>query len=170
MVTELTDSTPDNYRYVIQRNQSLSRRGYLLLNAGIVGVLLTVGVLFFAAGYMLVLPFSGIEAVAFVVALNVVYKKGQEKEVVSISSKSIVVERGRFRPEFRDSLPRTWAKLALISPAHRNDPTRLAFTSHGRRLEVGNALTDDEREELAMRLRRALSKTELHPGSGVALT
>jgi uncharacterized membrane protein len=80
---------------IIKPNQSLSRRGAVILFVCLTAPTLAVGVVFHALGYVLVLPFSGLEVAALGAALWTVVLRAGEREVVSIDCAKVVVERGR---------------------------------------------------------------------------
>ena len=72
----------------------------------------------------------------------------------------IEVERGRKQPEQRWSANRAWAEVKLIQPRHRLHPTRLVIRSHGKEIEVGSFLVEEERQRLEEALRDALRRTD----------
>lgn len=59
--------------------------------------------------------------------------------------------------------PRHWAQVKLHVPVSRLHPSRLTIESHGRRCEVGNFLTEEERRGLARRLAHAIGRINESP-------
>jgi uncharacterized membrane protein len=51
-----------------------------------------------------------------------------------------------------------WVRLSLQSGAWRNAPSRLLVRSHGREVEIGAFLNDEERADLAARLTELLAQ------------
>ena len=54
------------------------------------------------------------------------------------------------------SFQAAWAKIRLVQPGHRWYPKRLLIGAHGREVEVGEFLTEEERETAAKTLKQAL--------------
>lgn len=125
--------------------------------AGIAAVGLTLAFLFALAGAWMVLPFAGLELVALGLGLHVCAVRGLEREVISIQGGTVAIERGRYAPRERWELPRNWARVDLQPPPRRGYPSRLMIRSHGRTVEVGARLVDEERARLARALRQGLA-------------
>ena len=123
---------------------------------GIATVTISIGVFFYIMGLPLILPFSGIEILALGAAFYVCAWRGGIQEVVSINKDCIVVESGRYDPVCREVFQRTWAKVVLERSWNSWYPSRLLIRSHGRQLEIGQFLNEQERQGLALELRNAL--------------
>ena len=80
-----------------------------------------------------------------------------EREVISIDEGVVAIERGRYRPAQRFELSRPWAQVGLQKGAVRGYPSRLLIRSHGKSVEVGLHLAENERRLLARELRYCLS-------------
>ena len=123
---------------------------------GIATVTIGIGACFYILGLTLILPFSGIEVLALGAAFYVTSWRGGKQEVISIDKDSIVVESGRHGPESREVFQRAWAKVILERPWNSWYPSRLLIRSHGRQLEIGQFLNEQERQGLALELYNAL--------------
>jgi len=107
---------------------------------------------------LLVLPFAGLELLAVSLAFHVSLREGGLREVVSISTESVLVERGHGRPDERSSLPTAWAR---VTRGHGNPgwhPRTLAIAVHDRHIELGRFLSEGERDVAAALLRRSLER------------
>jgi len=155
-------SSPDNAGsgFVIKPNQAMSWQALMLVYTGIAAVTLTIGVSFYLIGLTLILPFSGIEVLALGVALYITAWRGGIKEVILIDRDTIVVERGRKHPESREIFQRAWAKVVLERSWNSWYPDRLIIRSHGRQLEIGRFLNEQERQGLAIELDKALKNNQ----------
>lgn len=142
--------------FVVKPNRSMSWQSLMLVYAGIAAVTLTIGVSFYLIGLTLILPFSGIEILALGVALYISASRGAEQEVILIDSDTIVVERGRKHPETREVFQRAWATVVLERSWNSWYPERLMIRSHGRQVEIGKFLNEQERQGLALELGRIL--------------
>ena len=150
--------------FVIQPNRSMSWRHLLVAYLGICMVLLAVGIGFLAAGLPLVLPFSGLEMLLLGVGFYLSAWRGGVQEVVIIGAGTVVVEAGRKRPETRERFQRQWARVVLERRRGGWYPSRLLIRSHGRQVEIGKFLNEQERRGLALELRNAM-QTPAQPGT-----
>ena len=156
MVDIQCNGNQSQHRFVLRPNRSLSWRGalifffsLLLLSACIAGGLTVLG-------FWLVLPFAGLEMLALGTGLYVVACRCYECEVISISDDAIRIEKGRRYPRQRWILGRGWAYVVLERCPKAWYPSRLLIRSHGRAVEVGRFLHEEERQRLATELSRSL--------------
>ena len=110
------------------------------------------------SGYWLVMPFSGLEALAVAVAFYLVLRDGERREWVRIEDDQLVIETGRRECEQRHEFNGLWVRVQLARSIYRYHPTRLLIGSRGRAIEVGRFLTDSERETFSQSLINALKK------------
>lgn len=110
-----------------------------------------IGVFCFCVGLPFVLPFSGLDALALGSALYVTAWRGGFQEVVTIGDHAVSVEAGREKPERREEFQRHWARIFLEHPGGWY-PSRLVIRSHGRQVEIGRFLNEQERQGLAHQL------------------
>jgi uncharacterized membrane protein len=155
MVSSTVDSK-HNWRIVIRPNRSLTRRQLQLTFGIIATVCLSIASVFAVLGMWPVLPFAGAEVLAVGIGFYLSARGGQEEEVVSVDSDKVAVEKGRRPMRRRWELQRAWAKIRLLPPRLRWYPTRLVIRSHGKEVELGGFLNEDERRRLAGELRHAI--------------
>ncbi|MCG8378636.1 MAG: DUF2244 domain-containing protein [Proteobacteria bacterium] len=124
----------------------------------ITGFTLGVALGFFFQGLILILPFAGLELLALGTVLYISAWRGGVREVISITDDKIKVESGRNEPETSCEFDRTWAQVVLEHSWHNWYPSKLYIRSHGRQVEVGRFLNEEERRGLAKELRRAITK------------
>jgi uncharacterized membrane protein len=137
---------------VIRPNQSLSWRGAVKIYAAISLCCLGIGIFYASQGFWPVLPFAGLEIVALGIAFYLCFARSQIREVVSVNADVVTVERGRHRPQEHWECPRAWARISLQPSPISWYPSRLAIAFQGRRVEIGEFLTEQERCELAEEL------------------
>ena len=142
--------------FVIKPNQAISWQSLVLVYTGIATVTFTIGVSFYLIGLTLVLPFSGIEILALGAAFYLTAWRGGVQEVIIISKETIVIERGRQYPESRETFPRAWVRVVIERSWNSWYPSRLLIRSHGRAVEVGTFLNEEERCRLAEELAQNL--------------
>jgi len=155
MVSSTVDSKR-NWRIVIRPNRSLTRRQLQLVFVVIAAVCLGIASVFAAFGMWPVLPFAGLEVLVVGIGFYLSAVGGQEREIVSVVHDIVAVERDRrTRPE-RVELNRTWLQVRLLRSRLRWYPSRLVLRSHGKDVELGGFLNEDERRQLAGELRHAI--------------
>lgn len=126
--------------------------------AAVTAVSLSIGGLFAWCRLPLVMPFSGIEALAVAAAFYLVLRDGERREIVRVEADRLVIEVGIRHLEQRVEFDRFWVRVDLQRSRYRNHPTRLFVGSHGRAIELGRFLTDSERETFSRLLINALKK------------
>ena len=143
-------------RFILRSNGSMSRR-QILTFLGVAGlVMASIAIGFSMLGLWLVLPFSGAEWLLLAWAFNLSFREATLREVVTITEASVVLEKGYDGPEQTYRFQRAWMSVDWTKPPFKGHPSRLAFRSHGRQVEVGCFLVESEREELVRELRQIL--------------
>ena len=164
MIEQTPAQTPgDAVSMVILPHRSLSRAGLklFLLAQGLAAI--GFALLAAWAGNVFAPAFAVLE-VGFVAACLVhVWQASAAGEVIVLSATRLEIARiGRPGPPAR--FHPYWARLLLRPGRWRGAPTRLLVRSHGREVEIGSFLTDEERGDLARRLTALLAEA----GSGGA--
>jgi uncharacterized membrane protein len=141
---------------VCRRNASLcpSGRRRFFLSILLVSVGIATGWAMNGAWY--VLPFAGLEMAILYVALKVLSLRGEDHETITIEGDRVVVERKRRGRTARYEFSRHWARVVL---SRAGGKSALCVRSHGREVEIGEFLTDDQRKAVADDLRRRLGNT-----------
>ena len=158
MIHELKAAPDQRRTFVIAPNQSMSWKELALVYCGIAAVTLAIGGYFWVQGLTLVLPFSGLELLALGAALYITAWRGGAREVITITDDSVCVETGRAGPEQRRDFQRYWTKVVLQRPWVAWYPSKLLLCSHGREIEVGRFLNEEERRGLAQILKSAINQ------------
>ena len=150
MVTAAIGPRGSATNLVLRPHAPLSWPGAVLL-FGIVDIpIVAVAVICGLLGSWYVLPFSLLVVAAVAVGLAAGYWRTQRCEVVSVGDEAIAIDKGHRRPEQHFEFPRGWAQVVL----ERGRPaSHLFIRSHGRQVEVGDFLDDEEKLQLADRLR-----------------
>ena len=143
--------------FVIRPNCSLTWRGNLWLLAGFCVVSFGIAGFFAFLGLWLVLPFAGLEMVALALALYLCAWRAQLTEVVWLDGDRLRIEIGRRGPEKQHEFDRHWVRVLLLPASAGFRRSRLMLRSHGRQLEIGACLPEEERRDLAAALRQALT-------------
>lgn len=160
MISALNGADADTQCLVIEPNRSMSWQTLVSLYLLMVFVSLVIGLAYFHIGLTLVLPFCGLEMLALGAALYVTSWRNSIREVVTVDDQSVAVEVGREKPVERHEFQRGWTKVILERPPVSWHPSRLLIRSHGRQVEVGQFLNEEERRGLAQLLIRMITPLE----------
>lgn len=161
MVLAMNEQNANEVGFVIMPNAAMPWRQQILLYSVIAAFSLGVGIGFFFQGLTLVLPFAGLELGALGMALYFSARQGTKKEVIRIRGNTVIVETGMSQPDKTYSFERTWVQVVHKYSSHRWYPSRLLLRSHGKQLEVGRFLNEEERKGLSIYLRNAIKAPEI---------
>ena len=126
-----------------------------MMFVGLTVFALIVGVGFLLAGAWLVLPFAGLELAVVGAVLYRVARHHDDHERIVVDRDWLTIVRRRRGHERHDQFQRYWAKVSL---ERRRGwyPSRLLVGSHGRWVEIGADVSEEERRVLAVRMRKIL--------------
>jgi uncharacterized membrane protein len=144
----------DTAHFVItaRRNNSLSSSGRLRVFGFILAVSLGIASAFaLVFGAWLILPFAGLEMLGLYLAFHYVERHAADYERVAIEGDKLnveVLDGGRVsRVEFN----RYWAQVLCAG-----DGSRLVLRSHGRELDIGRHMNEEQRLAMGRELDRTL--------------
>ena len=161
MISELTETGDRQRTFVIQPNPPLAWTTLLRIYAAMAVFILGTGITWALAGLPLVLPFAGLEVLVLGVALYLSAMRGSVREVIRIMDATVIYEAGRATPVVTCEFQRHWARAVLEQSRGDWYPSRLLLRSHGRQVEVGKFLEEQERLHLGLRLQSALQREGL---------
>jgi uncharacterized membrane protein len=152
-----TDATRDSggFLLIARRNNSLSSTGRAVVLGSIVLLSLAISVAFALQGAWLVLPFAGVEMGVLCIAFHYMQRHAADFESLAIEGDRVVVERWDCGRMSRYEFNRYWATVVLHTravPGH----SVLALRSHGREVEFGQHLTEEQRQAVAQTLKQQL--------------
>jgi len=93
----------------------------------------------FYHGFLLVMPFSGLEVIFVSVCLYLVYKHYAVCQVIRFTKNNIIIETGDHSAEQRVEYQRYWSKFHIDNQGNYNIP-RLTISSKGKSTEIGDFL------------------------------
>lgn len=146
--------------FVIWPHSALDWAGMRRLLCMLTVAIAAVAVYFALQGAWLVLPFAGLEALVVCGGVYANARWAVTREVVRLDGADLVVSRGRRQLVEVARMPRFWTRIALVRDPSGWYPSRLSLEAHGRRLEIGAALAEAERERLADALRGRLGPVQ----------
>lgn len=151
--------------FAIRPNRSLPVAGLVVLFAGLSALPVTIGIGFAVAGVWMVLAFAGLEVAILGAMIYWLYRHVDDGELIVIDTDRVRVTQRVGTREHHYEFQRHWLRVDLKPGRTPREPSRLRLGSHGRSLEIGNGITDDDRQRLAAALRQALhGESGLRPG------
>lgn len=158
MVESEQDAVTGDWRIVLKPNASLTGRqaGWLLAGVGVVMANIAMGFAFL--GLWPVLPFYGAEWLFLAYCFRLAFRANARREVITITEATVLVEKGRDRPEETYRFQRAWVAPSWTPAPIPGHPGRLCLRLHGKDIEIGRFLVETERAALARELRQILCK------------
>ena len=151
-------------RIVARQNNSLSAKDNVLLLLAIVTVSLLIALSFARIGAWLVLPFAGLELLALAYAFNYVFVHSNDFESITIENDCVVVEKRSYKKVTKTVFQRYWAQVSVRNVENRvalAGKTGLYISSHGKEVEFGgNLINDEQRIELAQAIKQKIKNID----------
>lgn len=148
-------------RVVLRPNCSLSHAGAIgyFLGIGAAGVVLAL--LCWRFGAWPVVPYLALELAGIGFVLWLLRRHAHDREVITLDDDRLCIERRDGVRTTTHEFQRYWARIK-VEPVRRGwHPSRLLVRSHGREVEIGAGLLEEERLRFARRLKQVV-------GHGVA--
>jgi uncharacterized membrane protein len=140
---------------IARRNNSLSSAGRAVVLGSLVALSLAISLAFAVQGAWLVLPFAGAEMLVLFLAFRFIERHAGDFESIAIRDDRVLVERWETGRVSRYEFNRYWAQV-VVSHSASGGKSVLALRSHGREVEFGQHLTEEQRDALARKLRQQL--------------
>jgi len=148
------------YKVIATPNNSLSPNDSVKLLAAITTVAMLIALGFARIGAWLVVPFAGLEILAFAYAFYFIYLHSSDFESITIEDDRVVVERKSYNELTTTIFQRYWAQISVRKVGSKNGvngKSGLFISSHGKEVEFGrNFISDVQRAELARELRQKI--------------
>lgn len=148
-----------DYKIIARPNNSLSPENSLKLMMVLAIIAFAVALGFTHVGAWLVLPFAGLELVAFSYAFYYVYLHSSDFESIAIEDDKIIVEKRSFRETSITEFQRYWTQVNVRSVSGKGVVSKngLFISSHGKEIEFGkHFINDEQRVALAHELKQKL--------------
>jgi len=139
------------FNFTARRNNSLTSSDRILAFGFIALVCLGIAVAFACFGAWLILPFAGIEVLVLFLAFRWIERHARDYERLTIAGDVLQIEIAERERVERLQINRWWAQVVC----ERNG-SRLALRSHGREIEFGRHLSNEQRLVVAGALKEQL--------------
>ncbi len=148
MVETTIDEKVGAATIVLRPNNSASWQTNLILVGVVAFILLCVSIYFALKSLWLIFPFAGLEIVVLLVSIYLRVRSNNSTEVITFDKTTVLVERGCHFAEKRWKYQRAWAKIFVKNPAFYGHPKKIFIRSHGKELELGSFLNNQDKEIL----------------------
>lgn len=141
----------------VSANNSLSplKALQLLVVLGLLAFIVALG--FVNIGAWLVLPFAGLEIIAFGCAFYYLNLRIHDVEMITIVDDKVVIEAKGYQKNVRTEFNRYWAQVNLRK--QQNGAHALFIGSHGKEVEFGRGfINEEQRASIAKELKLILKK------------
>ena len=143
-------------RIVLQPNRSLSRRHACRFFTALVLTDLALAAASLYSGAWPVLPFLLLQLIGIAALLWCLRRRAHDHEVITLNDRYLRVERRQGRHSTAHEFQRYWVCVALRPVRHGWHPSRLFIRSHGREVEIGAELLEEQRMALAKNLKQTV--------------
>ena len=98
-------------------------------------------------GKWMVLPFSGLELIVFLLALFVFFRRCKQCQVIRFTFDKVIIEQGAESVEHLETYKRIWSKFYINK--HRNhDDVQIFIRDQDKQTEIGPFLNQKDKQEL----------------------
>lgn len=143
------------FTFVARRNNSLSSGGRLLVVGSLAAVIFAIALGFALNGAWLVFPFAGLDILVVYLVFRYVEQRAGDYECISFHDDKIVIESRRKAKTDSFEFNRHWIQISFVE-SRGAQSGRLLLRSHGKEVEFGDHLTDEQRAAVARRLKEHL--------------
>lgn len=138
-------------------NCSLSGKGRWGILFAVATVSFGIAVGFAWVGAWLVLPFAGLEVLLFGLALQVINRSAGDYEYIAINGDQLRLEQRYNNRTTHNEFQCYWAQV-ILQCAALGGHCHLFVRSHGKQVEVGRFMSDEQRIELASQLKQHIGR------------
>lgn len=153
---------PQIFRATLRPYRSLSRKGFVILMAVLIGLNFTAGTAFYLLGAWPIAPFLGLDVALVWWAFRKNYSDALKEERIEVTAHELILRRFDHEKE-REELhfTRSWVRVELEEDRERELIGSLFLRFKGQRTEIGRFLAAEERKQFADQLRGALAKPHI---------
>ncbi|AZT84767.1 DUF2244 domain-containing protein [Marinobacter sp. NP-4(2019)] len=138
----------EGLRLLLTPNRSLSWRGNVQVWLALFTVSLVIATGMAVAGAWVVMPFAGLELIALAAGIYYTAQACQTREVLSIYTDSLTLEKGRRVKQAEWTLPRRYARVRVHMPRHPFTPAKLFLTYREQDISLGAFLNVEDTQIL----------------------
>lgn len=143
------------FRAILHPHRSLEPKGFLILMLAIGSVSFVMGMTFLIMGAWPVFGFFGLDVLLIYIAFKLNYRAARAYELVEISPRTLTLTQVSASGKSRSFEFNPYWVRVVFTELH-DGGNHLKLSSHGKELEFGRLLNDEERKDFAQALKGAL--------------
>lgn len=155
-------------RIILKPNRSWTWRANSYFVATLMTISLIIAASFTAQGFWVILPFTVLEMSVLTAALYYCVRRTHVTEVLSLNQNELVFERGIRRPSERFAFERYFARFFVKPARHPWYRKKIELKCRDQALEVGQFLSDEEKDQLVRELRHIIHRLDSAPPTSSA--
>jgi len=136
MITPTLNSDGITGHILIEPNRPISWRDNMRFIKWFALVSFIIALVAMLRGFLLVMPYSGLEVIFVSACLYLVYKHYTICQVIYFTDDSVIIESGKYHAENRVEYQRHWSKFLIDNKDNHTIP-RLRISSKGKQTEIG---------------------------------
>lgn len=154
----MVQSSPGVFHAVLYPHRSLSRRGFFVMMAAIIGIMGFGALRALALGAWPIAIFSVLDVLLVYVCFKLSYRSGRQFEEIAVSESEVLVRKVTASGEVTEHrFNPFWARLT-VTRHEEEGVTRIDLGSHGTFIVVGAFLNPDDRASFAAAFADALDR------------
>jgi uncharacterized membrane protein len=150
-------------RIILRPNRSWTWRANAWFVATLMTISLIIATTLTAQGFWMVLPFTILEMSVLTGCLYYCVRRTHTTEVLNLSRDELVFERGIHRPKVRFSFERYFTRFFVKPARHPWYRKKIELKCRDQALEVGQFLSEEEKDQLVRELRNIIHKLDNAP-------
>tara|TARA_B100000212_G_C27228234_1_gene470394 strand:+ start:19 stop:507 length:489 start_codon:yes stop_codon:yes gene_type:complete len=149
------------FEILLKPNSSLTGATRVLFLGSIFFICTVIGIGFFLAGGIMILPFAGLEIVLVYLAFKVSFNWSNQKQVIILSKEHVEVRVDGLKEFFTWKEFRSFATFNISKDQSMED--KISFRSKGKEIYVGNFLNKEDKEKLKEEVSLIIQKLNAFP-------
>ncbi len=159
MIFEKAKTDVDQTEFLIRPNRSMTTKGMVVFVCLVGLAVLLVAVRFVLLGAWIILPFAVAEVGLLAIGFWLCERTSRYRETVQVSRDNLFITQESARGRKTCQFNPYWVQIILRLDPNDWYPSRLLIRSHGKQVEIGACLTNQEREALSKALMQSIPQS-----------
>ena len=149
------------FEILLKPNSSLTGATRILFLGSIFFICSVIGIGFFLAGGIMILPFAGLEIILVYLAFRLSFNWSNQKQIIILSKDHVEVRVDGLTEFFTWKEFRSFATFNISKDQSMED--KISFRSKGKEIYVGNFLNKEDKEKLKEEVALIIQKLNAFP-------
>ena len=149
------------FEILLKPNSSLTGAARVFFLGSIFFICSVIGIGFFLAGGIMILPFAGLEIILVYLAFRLSFNWSNQKQIIILSKEHVEVRVDGLKEFFTWKEFRSFATFNISKDQSMED--KISFRSKGKEIYVGNFLNKEDKEKLKEEVSLIIQKLNAFP-------